>query len=57
MEAVIQRLTEQFPEVSAETVQRAVRGEYEDYNSSAVRDFVPILVERVVRAELARRGA
>jgi len=57
MEAVSQRLTEQFPEVSAETIQRAVSREYEDYNSSAVRDFVPILVERVVRAQLARRGA
>jgi hypothetical protein len=47
MEAVIQRLTEQ----------RAVSREHEDYNSSAVGDFVPILVERVVRTELARRGA
>jgi hypothetical protein len=57
MEAVIQRLTGRFPQVSAETVQLAVRGECEDYNTSAARDFVPILVEPAVRTQLARHRA
>ena len=41
-------------EVPPETIQQAVRGEYDEYDNSAIRDFVPILVERAVRAELHR---
>jgi hypothetical protein len=52
---VVQRLTSQFPEVPLETIQQAVRGAYYDYDSSTIRDFVPILVERAVRAELCHR--
>lgn len=44
------------PEVPPETIQRAVAGEYDDYDNSAILDFVPILVERPVRAELRHRG-
>jgi hypothetical protein len=53
---VVQRLTSQFPEVPPETIQQAVRGEYDEYDNSAIRDFVPILVERAVRAELRHRA-
>lgn len=52
---MVQRLTSQFPEVPLETIQQAVRGAYYDYDSSTIRDFVPILVERAVRAELCHR--
>ena len=51
---VVQRHTSQFPEVPPETIQQAVRGVYDEYDNSAIRDFVPILVERAVRAELHR---
>lgn len=54
--AVVHRLTSQFPEVPPETIQQAVRGEYDEYDNSAIRDFVPILVERAVRAELRHRA-
>jgi hypothetical protein len=54
--AVVQRLTSQFPEVPPETIRQAVRGEYDEYDNSAIRDFVPILVERAVRAELRHRA-
>jgi hypothetical protein len=53
---VVQRLTSQFLDVPPETIQQAVRGEYDDYDNSAIRDFVPILVERAVRAELRHRA-
>ena len=43
-----------FPEVPPETIEQAVSGEYDDYDNSLIRDFVPILVERAVRAELHR---
>jgi hypothetical protein len=56
IETVVQRLTSQFPEVPLETIQQAVRGEYDDYDSSTIRDFVPILVERAIRAELCHRA-
>jgi hypothetical protein len=49
---VVERLASQFPEVPPETIEQAVRGEYDEYDNSAIRDFVPILVERAVRAEL-----
>jgi|1186.fasta_scaffold17751_3 hypothetical protein len=56
LEHLIQRLTDQFPEVARETIVKAVRGEYEEYEDSKVRDFVPILVERTVRADLRQFG-
>ena len=52
IEGLIARLSAQFPELPAETVARAVRGEYDGYEGSAVRDFVPVLVERSVRQQL-----
>ena len=57
IESVVQRLVGQFPELPREEIERAVRGEHEGYESSKVRDFVPILVERSVRADLARHRA
>ena len=56
IETVVQRLTSQFPEVPLDTIQQAVRGEYDDYASSTIRDFVPILVEGAIRAELCHRA-
>ena len=56
LRALATPLTSQFPEVPLETIQRAVAGEYDEYDNSALRDFVPILVERAVRAELCHRA-
>jgi hypothetical protein len=49
---LIERITSQFPELDEELIVNAVRGEYSRFETSTVRDFVPILVERSVRAEL-----
>jgi len=51
---LVERLTRQFPEIGRGEIEHAVRGEYEGYENSKIRDFVPILVERSVRGELAQ---
>jgi hypothetical protein len=50
---LIGRLTQQFPEVAEEEIVRAVRGRYEQFDDSRVRDFVPVLVERSVRQAIS----
>lgn len=55
MSRVVERLASQFPEVPREDIARAVRGRYEGYEPSPVRDFLPILVERSVREDLGGR--
>jgi len=52
LDALIRRLMEQFPEVDQEQIVRAVHGRYEQFEDSRIRDFVPVLVERSVRADL-----
>ena len=50
---VIERIKGQFPEVEPEVIDKTVRGKYGTFETSPIRDFVPILVERSVRDELA----
>lgn len=54
---LISRMQKQFLQLAAEQIQRAVCGEYEGYETSKIRDFVPILVERAARRELQRSAA
>ncbi len=54
---LVERLTKQFPELPTSEIEQTVRGEYEGFERSAVRDFVPILVERSAKAELVRHRA
>ena len=51
---VTARLADQFPELGAEEIQSAVHGEYARFDDAAIRDFVPILVERTSRETLRR---
>lgn len=53
---LIERLSKQFPELPADEIRKAVCGEYEGFEASKVRDFVPILVERAARRELVHAG-
>jgi hypothetical protein len=53
LDHIVQRLANQFPELGQDTITSAVRGEDDGFRNSKVRDFLPILVERSVRAELA----
>jgi hypothetical protein len=51
---VVSRLARQFPELSTAEVERAVLGHYGSFDDRPVRDFVPMLVERATREQLAR---
>ena len=50
---VAARLARQFPDLPAEQVERAVYGNYGNFDDSPVRDFVPVLVEQASRRRLA----
>ncbi len=50
---LVERLTERFPELAEEEIVRTVYGQYAEYEDSRVRDFVPVLVERAARQDLA----
>jgi hypothetical protein len=51
---VVARLTQQFPELPADDIDRAVNGHYDRFRSSPIRDFVPVLVERATRRQLTQ---
>jgi hypothetical protein len=57
LDGLVERLSAQFPELGAEQIVKAVRGEYDGYAQAAVREFVPVLVERSVRSELTTTAA
>lgn len=52
IERLVARLKDLFSEVDPAIVERAVRGEYAEFDDSAIRDFVPVLVERRARTRL-----
>jgi hypothetical protein len=54
---VAARLAQQFPELSADEIDRAVHGQYDRFSDSPIRDFVPVLVERATRRELTQDDA
>jgi hypothetical protein len=54
---LVERLRQQFPELTEDEIVRAVHGRYAEYEDSRVRDFVPVLVERAARRELALQPA
>ena len=49
---IIARLRPRFPDRRAEEVERAVYRAYAAFQHSRVRDFLPILVERLASEEL-----
>ena len=49
---IIDRLRSRFPERRAEEVERAVYRAYATFQHSRIRDFIPILVERLAREDL-----
>jgi hypothetical protein len=54
---VVSRLARQFPGLSMAEIERAVHGHYGTFDDRPVRDFVPMLVERATREQLARERA
>ena len=52
---VTQRFAVSFPNVNVVDVEHAVRRSYEQFTGSPIRDFVPVLVERMARDQLLKR--
>ena len=49
---VIDRLRRRFPDVHADEIRRIVHSIHTDFEHSRIRDFIPILVERLARDKL-----
>jgi hypothetical protein len=50
---VTERLRRQFPELPAQQIDATVHGNYDAFEGSRIRDFIPVLVERATRQELS----
>jgi hypothetical protein len=50
---LLDRLTQAFPDIPKDAITRAVEMRYQDFEGSPVRDFIPVLVERSVKQQLA----
>lgn len=52
IDQVIGRLDARFPDLPRESIERVVRSAHEHFANGKVRDFVPLLVERLAREKL-----
>jgi hypothetical protein len=50
---VAQRLAASFPDVAPDVVQDTVHASHQRFAGSPIRDFVPVLVERMAKTSLA----
>ena len=50
---VAQRLTVSFPDVAPDVIQDTVQTSHQRFAGSPIRDFVPVLVERMAKTSLA----
>lgn len=51
------RLAASFPDLAPEVVARTVQSCYLEFASSPIREFVPVLVERLAKAALLQGAA
>jgi hypothetical protein len=51
-----QRLVDEFPSVSREVVDGLIRRERTRFQSSRIRDFIPLLIEKHARRQLKHRS-
>jgi hypothetical protein len=56
LEAAEVELRNQFPNIPAQRVHEAIEAEHKSFERAPIRDYVPLLVARDVRAQL-RQGA
>ncbi len=52
IDQVIDRLGTRFPDLPREGIEQVVRSAHEHFATGKVRDFVPLLVERLAREKL-----
>ncbi|MEZ0356617.1 three-helix bundle dimerization domain-containing protein [Mycobacterium sp. SA01] len=57
IEQVIDRLAATYSDVPRDDVAQAVASAHDHFQDSAIREFVPLLVERRARKELSRRNS
>jgi hypothetical protein len=57
IDAVERRLAQKYAELPHDHVAAVVQHVYAGFNESKLRDYVPLLVERRAREELARSAA
>jgi hypothetical protein len=55
VEAVVDRLSERFPEVERSVIEDLVAHEHSLFADGRVRDYIPILVERAAKLRLSGR--
>ena len=51
---VVQRLAAAHPDLPSDVVEHTVHTSHERFAGSPIRDFVPVLVERMAKTSLAR---
>ena len=51
---LVERLERRFPDVPSTEIEGAVRAKYAEFAGSRIRAFVPTLVERALRPQLAQ---
>jgi hypothetical protein len=51
---VVQRLALSYPELPPDVVEHTVQASHERFAGSPIRDFVPVLVERMAKSSLAQ---
>ena len=51
---VMRRLMGLFPDLAPEVVQRTVHASHERFAGSPIRDFIPVLVERMAKTRLTQ---
>lgn len=54
LDRIARQLGQRFPAVPPERIAAAIDDRYRELEDSRIRDFVPVLIERAVRAELGR---
>ncbi|WP_455835267.1 three-helix bundle dimerization domain-containing protein [Pseudarthrobacter siccitolerans] len=52
--AVVERLTERFPEEPRSVIEDVVAEEHGLLDDGTIRDFIPVLVERAAKNRLSR---
>jgi hypothetical protein len=57
LDRIIDRLTRQFPDQTAEDITRDVHNEHARYAHSRVRNYLSILIESSIRARLTNKAA
>ncbi|WP_327145447.1 three-helix bundle dimerization domain-containing protein [Nocardia sp. NBC_01327] len=52
---LVGRLADKFPHLAERVVGEEVRGIHREFNGHRVREFIPLLVERIAERQLSRR--